>query len=102
MCQCRWADLTQQPFNAYVEARTIRTTGRRLLWIGLPNRYRTEYRVVCDRTGQPINPGMLSHESQLRVRDAIMCERMAVAQWVKEYRERKEAERRAKKKAGRV
>lgn len=100
--QCRWADLTQQTFTAYVEARTIRTTGRRLKWLHLPNRYRTEYRVVCDRTGQEIAPGMLTHESQLRVRDAMMRERMEVARWVQDYRESKEAEHRARKNGGRA
>lgn len=99
---CRWADLTQQPFTAYVEARTIRTTGRRMMWLHLPNRYRTEYRVVCDRTGQEIPPGMLTHESQLRVRNALESERIKVERWVMEYREGKEAEHRARKKGGRT
>lgn len=97
---CRMASMTGEPFTVCVSATVVRTTGRRLLGLRLPNLYRTEYRITDAADGEMVSLDRLAHGSKQRVLEAMMRERFNAERWVEEFRERKAAERRAKKKGG--
>lgn len=92
-CRYRWPFIASAT-DVLVKMTVRRTTGRRVLWMRLPDKHTVQITAVGDKSGAEVDPQDLTAESRLRIEEAMIGLRLKADDFIRREKDK------AKKKGG--